>query len=107
MAVTVLAVVEAALLVFGALSAGRAARWLSAKGDAKVVMMASLATWFILFGMVPFLVFALFATKVGPQTSGVGSLDTFVLNLIPFALAASPVIGLVEGFRLSRAITGT
>ncbi|MCA1838849.1 MAG: hypothetical protein ABR507_01805 [Actinomycetota bacterium] len=104
MNITTLSIIEASLLIVGAVLATRLTRWLSKNGDRKVVLMASVASWFILFGMVPFLVFSLFVASARGTAAlhGIGTLATFVLNVIPFALVASPLIGSITGFVLSR-----
>lgn len=65
--------------------------------------MASISAWFILFGMVPFLVYALFAGQVAVDR--VGPVETFILNLIPWALAISPIIGFLQGRRIRASST--
>ena len=105
MNVTGLAILEAALLVGGAFAARQLSRWISKGGDAKVVLMASVAGWFILFGMVPFLVFALFVK--GASVSGeVDRIEGLILNLIPFALVAAPIIGFGDGMLRRKRIPG-
>src|SRR5947208_12583869 len=96
---TVLALLEVVLLAGGGLAARRFVRRVG-RGDRKLVLMASVAAWLVLFGMVPFWVFAAF---VGPGTErSAGPVETLVLNLVPLALVASPALGIAQ----ARALTG-
>lgn len=101
MKVTVVAVLIGGLIVGGALVSGAFTRWLSKEHDRRVILMASVTSWFLLVGMVPFFVFALFVNNVG-STGSISPFASFLLNLVPFALVGSPVIGFVQGLRISK-----
>ena len=95
---TLLALLEVVLLAGGGLTARRFVRRVG-RGDRKVVLMASVAAWLVLFGVVPFSVFAAF---VRPGTSRIaGPVETLVLNLVPVALVASPALGIVQALALT------
>lgn len=98
--VMVLAILVGGLIVGGALVSGAFTKWLSKEHDRRVILMASVTSWFVLVGMVPFFVFALFVNRVG-SGGRVSSFASFLLNLVPFALVGSPIIGFVQGLRLS------
>ncbi len=100
MKITVVAVAIGGLIVGGAFVSGAFTRWLSKEHDRKVILMASVTSWFVLVGMVPFFVFALFANRVG-AAEAISPFASFLLNLVPFALVGSPIIGFVQGLRLS------
>jgi hypothetical protein len=92
---TVLALLEVVLLSGGGLAARRFVRRVG-RGDRKLVLMASVAAWLVLFGMVPFSVFAAF---VQPGTAG--PVETLILNLVPLALVASPALGIAQALVLT------
>jgi hypothetical protein len=98
---SVLAVLIAVLLVAAAWGATRFTRWMSGQGDRTVVLMAAVAAWTVLFGLLPFLVFALNAKRV---TDGIplGSIEQVIINLTPFTLIFSPFIGFVQGMVVTR-----
>lgn len=102
MSVIALAIVETILLIFGGLGAARFTSRIAGLVDRKVVMMASVTVWFILFAMVPFGVFAILSGNIRPQRGGPDPLSNFVLNAIPFALIAAPLIGFAQGWKLSK-----
>ncbi len=96
---TLLAAVEAFLLIAGAAAARRFVRRVG-RGERKLVLMASASAWLVLFGLLPFVVFA---ANVGQKTGqAAGPVETFVLNLVPLALAVSPALGLVQALVLTR-----
>ena len=95
---TVLALLEVVLLAGGGLAARRFVRRVG-RGDRKLVLMASLAAWLVLFGMVPFCVFAAFV-RPGTERSA-GPVETLVLNLVPLALVASPALGIAQALALT------
>ena len=101
-AITLVAILVGGLVVGGALVSGVFTRWLSKEHDRRVILMASVTSWFVLVGMVPFFVFALFVNRVGSRGT-IPPFASFLLNLVPFALVASPIIGFVQGLRLSTA----
>ena len=95
---TLLALLEVLLLAGGGLTARRFVRRVG-RGDRKLVLMASVAAWLVLFGMVPFCIFAVF---VQPGTSrAAGPVETLVLNLVPLALVASPALGIAQALALT------
>ena len=95
---TVLALLEVVLLAGGGLAARRFVRRVG-RGDRKLVLMASVAAWLVLFGMVPFSVLAAFVQPGTAQT--VGPVETLILNLVPLALVLSPGLGLVQALLLT------
>jgi hypothetical protein len=95
---TLLALVEILLLAGGASAAHRFVRRVG-RGDRKLVLMASVSAWLVLFGMVPFVVFAAFLPAGKAQ--GAGPVETLVLNIVPLALVLSPALGLVQALRLT------
>lgn len=101
MSVTMLAGIELLLLVAGALLARRLAAAMAKGGDSTVVLMSCVGSWFVLFGMVPFLVFALFVKRAA-SANEVGLFATAVLNVIPFAMITSPLIGFAHGMFLRK-----
>lgn len=101
MKVTALAILIGGLIVGGVLVSGAFTKWLSKQHDRRVILMASVTSWFLLVGMVPFFVFALFVNTVG-STGTISPFASFLLNLVPLALVASPIIGFVQGLRLSK-----
>lgn len=102
MSVTAFAIIEGSLLLFGALGSYRLTNRARAKVDRSVLLMAAVAIWFILFAMVPFLVFAAFYEGVEAPPGGVDAISSLVLNSIPFALVAAPLIGFTQGWMLSK-----
>ena len=101
MKVTLVAGLIGGLVVGGAFVSGAFTRWLSKEHDRRVILMASVTSWFVLVGMVPFFVFALFVNRVG-DAGDISPVASFLLNLVPFALVGSPIIGFVQGLWLSR-----
>ncbi|HVF12521.1 MAG TPA: hypothetical protein VNA87_05490 [Actinomycetota bacterium] len=101
MSVSALAIIEAALMIFGGMGAARFTSRIAKRIDRKMVLMASVTVWFILFAMIPFGIFAILSGRVAPQKGGVDPLSNFVLNAIPFALIAAPLIGFAQGWALS------
>lgn len=61
--------------------------------------MAAVAAWVILFGLLPFFAFALLVQRGTASGSPPAAWEGFVLNLIPFALLAAPLVGFFEGAR--------
>lgn len=102
MSTTLLSVLELALLGAGALGAMRFTRWISRQADRSVVLMAAVTGWAILFGIIPFFGFALFAPAAASPAGRPAAWEAFVLNLIPFALVAAPLAGFVNGVKVSR-----
>ena len=95
---TLLALLEVLLLTGGSLAARRFVRRVG-RGERKLVLMASVAAWLVLFGLVPFSVFAAF---VRPGTAQVaGPVETLVLNLVPLALVVSPALGVAQALALT------
>jgi hypothetical protein len=95
---TVLALLEVVLLSGGGLAARRFVRRVG-RGDRKLVLMASVAAWLVLFGMVPFSVFAAFVQRGTARTAG--PVETLILNLVPLALVASPALGIAQALVLT------
>ncbi len=102
MSVTALAIIESVLLFFGALGAARSTIRIGRRLERGIVLMASVAAWFILFAMIPFGVFALLSGKVAAPDGGVDTFSSLILNSIPFALVAAPLIGFAQGWQVSR-----
>lgn len=116
MSATWLALVETVLMPAGALAAMRFTRWVAgltqpegagtsagpSQVHRRVVLMAAVAAWVILFGMVPFTVFALFVRGAAGAAGPPPAWEAVVLNLVPLALVASPFAGFVQGMRVSR-----
>lgn len=96
-----LAGIEVALLIGGALGARSFTRRIARGGDRRVILMAAVAAWVILFGILPFVVFAIYARTVGPAGGRPVGWEVVVLNLIPFALVTAPFAGFVQGLRLT------
>lgn len=99
---TLLSAVELVLLAAGALGALRFTRWIAREAGRGVILMAAVTAWVILFGIIPFFAFALFAPGAGSPAGHPSTWETFVLNLIPFALVAAPLAGFVNGMKVSR-----
>jgi len=100
---TLLALAEIVLLAGGAAASLRFVRRVG-RGDRKLVVMASVAAWLVLFGLVPFGVFSAFLRHgAGPQA---GPLESVVLNLVPWALVLSPVLGVLQALAITRADRG-
>ena len=95
---TLLALLEVLLLTGGSLAARRFVRRVG-RGQRKLVLMASVATWLVLFGLVPFSAFAAFVHPGTAQTAG--PVETLILNLVPLALVASPALGIVQALLLT------
>jgi hypothetical protein len=88
-----LTILEILLLAGGGLAARRFVRRVG-RGDRTLVLMASVATWVVLFGLVPFAVFAAFVRPGTEQAAG--PVETLILNLVPLALVASPALGVAQ-----------
>jgi hypothetical protein len=95
---TLLAVLEVVLLCGGGLAARRLVRRVG-QGDRKLVLMASVAAWLVLFGVVPFCCFAAFVRPGTAQAAG--PVETLILNLVPLALVASPALGIAQALALT------
>ena len=95
-----LSIFEGLLLVSG----GAAAFWFSRLAkrslDRRALLMASVASWLILFGMIPFFAFAILATRVDSGTPP-AAWQEFILNVLPFALVLSPLAGFIHGVKLA------
>lgn len=98
---TALALTEGVLLVLGGLAAFAWSRRLARLGDGAVALMGAVTAWFLTFGMIPFLIFAISYRSVA-SFRGSGSVAIFIINLIPFALVAAPLVGFVHGMKLRR-----
>jgi hypothetical protein len=95
---TLLALLELLLLAGG----GLAARWFVrrvGRGERKLVLMASVSAWLVLFGLVPFSVFAAFVRPGTGQAAG--PVETLILNIVPLALVASPALGIAQAVVLT------
>ncbi|GAC1366643.1 MAG: hypothetical protein NVSMB32_11190 [Actinomycetota bacterium] len=92
---TLLAVLELALLAGGGLAAHRLVRRVG-RGERRLVLMVSVATWLVLFGMVPFFAFAALVPTARSGHQGAGALALVVLNGVPFTLVASPLLGAAQ-----------
>ncbi|MGH2705105.1 MAG: hypothetical protein ACRDJ4_08420 [Actinomycetota bacterium] len=101
MSPTLLAVLEVGLLAGGALAARAFTRWIGREAERVAVLMAGVTAWLILFGILPFMVFAIYARSVGRSGGAPDGWEVLVLNLIPFALVTAPVVGFVHGLRVS------
>jgi hypothetical protein len=100
MTMTLLSLIEGTLLIAGAVGAFLFSRLAKRSLDRKAVLMASVASWLILFGMIPFFAFAILVYRVdsgAPPTAW----QEFVLNTLPFALVVSPLAGFIHGVKLS------
>lgn len=102
MSTTLLSVLELTLLGAGAFGAMRFTRWIARQADRPAVMMAAVTGWAILFGIIPFFGFALFAPGAASPAGRPAAWESLVLNLIPFALVAAPLAGFVNGIKVSR-----
>ena len=105
MRLTVLAAAEVIVLALGAFGALRFVRRVG-RGDAKLVLMVAVSIWFVIFGLLPFFVFSVFVPRTAATPGSAGPFETVVLNLVPWALAASPFIGIIQGFRQTRSQHG-
>lgn len=101
MTITTLALAEIALLVGGALAAGRLMRLVVKYADRVTVLIASVTLWVVLFGVLPAFVFALYVRQVGGGGGDPGW-EFLVLGALPFTMIASPLIGFFRGMRLYR-----
>ncbi len=100
---TLLALAEIVLLAGGAAVSVRFVRRVG-RGDRKVVVMAAMAAWLVLFGLLPF---GVFAALLRPGTGQpAGPVEGLVLNAVPLALVISPVLGLVHGLTLTGRRSG-
>lgn len=96
----VVSLIVGATIVLGASGALAVTRWVARDGERKVVLMAAVASWVILFGMLPFFVFSLLA----PRAQGLepAAWQALILNLVPFTLVGAPLAGFVHGITVSR-----
>jgi hypothetical protein len=94
---TLLALLEVLLLASGGLAARRFVRRVG-RGERKLVLMASVSAWLVLFGLVPFSVFAAFTPGTGQAA---GPVETLILNMVPLALVASPALGIAQALVLT------
>ena len=102
---TLLALAEIVLLAGGAAASVRFVRRVG-RGERKLVLMASVAAWLVLFGLVPFGVFSAFlrhgaGPHAGPHT---GPVESVVLNLVPLALVLSPLLGVLQALVITRGL---
>jgi hypothetical protein len=98
-----IALVEGALLVAGGAGAARFTRRVARRIPRPAALMAAVTTWVVLFGLMPFAAFAVLVP--GPDERSVGpptGWEAVVLNLVPFALVAAPVVGFVQGMVATR-----
>ena len=96
MNLTLVAGIEVVFLVAGAAAAMRLVARVGT-GERKVVVLAAAAIWLVAFGLVPFCAFALLAPSGHAGGAGAGAFENAVLNAAPFALVASPVLGILQG----------
>jgi hypothetical protein len=96
-----LAILLALLLLGAGFGASRFTKWMASQGDRTVVLMASVAAWTVLFGLLPFVLLAIGAGRV---TGGIpmGTIEKIIINLTPFTLILSPFIGFFQGMIVSR-----
>jgi hypothetical protein len=97
-----IALVELCLLAGGAAGAAAFTRRVAGRIPPGPVLMAAVAAWIVLFGLVPFAGFALLVPRVGSGAATPQGWTAVVLNLVPFALVAAPVIGFVQGLVAPR-----
>jgi hypothetical protein len=95
---TLLSLLEVLLLAGGAFAARRFVRRVG-RGERRLVLMASVSAWLVLFGLVPFSVFAAFLRPGTGQAAG--PLETLILNIEPLALVASPALGIAQALVLT------
>lgn len=100
MSTTAIAIVVAVLLAGGAGGSISFSRLIAKGGNRNVTLTAAVALWLILFGIIPFIAFAMMVR--GASASPPTLWEDFVLNMIPFALVISPLAGFLQGLRLSR-----
>lgn len=100
MNLTLLALIEVVLMAGGAAGSLRLVRRIG-RGERKLVVMASITVWLVLFGMVPFFFFALAVPPGHAGNPGAAAFETAVLNLVPWALVVSPVLGVAQALRLT------
>jgi hypothetical protein len=96
------ALAELCLLVGGAAGAAAFTRRVAGRIPPPAVLMAAVTAWIVLFGLVPFAGFALLAPRVGSGGAPPERWAVVVLNLVPFALVAAPLVGFVQGLRAPR-----
>ena len=87
-------------MVVGAAGAFWLSRMAKRALDRRALLMASVASWLILFGMIPFFAFAILVNQVdsgAPPTAW----QEFILNVLPFALVLSPLAGFIHGVKLA------
>ena len=98
---TVLAGLIVVLLGLGGWGALRFTRWMAGQADRKVVLMAGVAAWTVLFGLLPFF---LFAVTSGRVTAGIppGAIERTIINVTPFTMLVSPMIGFIQGMVAAR-----
>lgn len=96
-----LALINGLLLVAGGLGAIFFTRWIGRNGDTRVTLIAAVAAWTILFGLIPFVAFWFVIREIG--TNGSLSLSaSLIFNLLPFALLLAPVFGFAQGLAVVR-----
>ena len=100
---TLLALLEVVLLSGGGLAARHFVRRVG-RGDRKLVLMASVAAWLVLFGIVPFSVFAAFVRRGMAQTAG--PVETLIVTDVPLRTSA-PALGDCETTECSGRPEGT
>ena len=100
MSISFLSLLEGVLLLAGAAAAFWFSRLAKRSLDRRALLMASVASWLILFGMIPFFAFAILVNRV---SSGVPptAWQEFILNVLPFALLLSPLAGFIHGVKLA------
>ncbi|HEU5001669.1 MAG TPA: hypothetical protein VFW71_02675 [Actinomycetota bacterium] len=100
MNLTLVAVIEVALLAAGAVAAARLVQRVGT-GERKVVLLVAASIWLVAFGLVPFFAFALLAPGGHAGQAGAGTFENGVLNAVPFVLVASPLLGVLHGLRIT------
>jgi hypothetical protein len=99
----VVAMAEVLLLGWGAAASAVFTSRAAKRIPRAATLMAAGTAWIVLFGLVPFAGFALLAPAVaGSGDATPHSWAVAVLNVVPFALVAAPVVGLVQGIAVTR-----
>lgn len=101
MNLTLVAGIEIAFLVAGAFTSARLVGRVGT-GERKVVVLVAAAIWLVGFGLIPFFAFAVLAPSGHAGQAGAGAFENAVLNATPFALVASPVLGILQGLLRRR-----
>ena len=98
-----IALVVGVLLAAGAAAAAAVTRAAARRIPRSAALMAAVTAWLVLFGLVPLTAFAFLVPGPGERPADPPTgWEVVVLNVVPFTLLASPLIGFVQGMRATR-----